>query len=344
MMQNILNENFLADAQKLLKEIQDCNIADTLFLPLSSNEYLPQSEGTISLRNKIVLMYRKIDIHSLPDFTPNLLSKLCDQIRNDLSTIKGIEESTTPARRVASETLIKDAYTRCFDVLLPFISYSAAINLPEAFAEKWQTNLNEELQHIKNRADNQFEQFKSQLEESERLSANLKALSAEVGVVKQAVFFEAETNEQFLLAKTWGWRTFWAGLLLGTFAFLSLVASYIPSLKPTDGMQAVQLATGKVLFFGVLAYWVVLSARNFMAHKHNAVVNRHRENALKTFMVLADGAVNSDNKDIVLTHAANCIFGPQETGYAKSSSGGDPSTVKSIVEVVPKILPKAGAE
>ncbi|MCU1418814.1 MAG: hypothetical protein JWP32_2988, partial [Schumannella sp.] len=66
---------------------------------------------------------------------------------------------------------------------------------------------------------------------------------------------------------------------------------------------------------------LVLSSRNFMSHKHNMIINSHRESALHTFEALAK-ASNHDSsaRDIILTHASACIFSPQETGYAKSSS------------------------
>ncbi len=57
-----------------------------------------------------------------------------------------------------------------------------------------------------------------------------------------------------------------------------------------------------------------------MSHKHNEIVNRHRQNALATFTTLADATSDAASSDIVLSHAASCIFSPQETGYAKQDS------------------------
>ncbi len=78
-----------------------------------------------------------------------------------------------------------------------------------------------------------------------------------------------------------------------------------------------------------------------MSHKHNQVVNRHRENALKTFKALSEGAANPDNKDIILTHASQCIFSPQDTGYTQGNSSSDSGTsLKSVIEILPKALGK----
>jgi len=91
--------------------------------------------------------------------------------------------------------------------------------------------------------------------------------------------------------------------------------------------------------FAVLSFMLYLSARSFLSHKHNAVVNRHRQNALLTYRALADAAAADQNREVILTHAAACIFSPQPTGY--SNDGGDAAKVSSVVEVFGK--PFAGA-
>jgi hypothetical protein len=78
-------------------------------------------------------------------------------------------------------------------------------------------------------------------------------------------------------------------------------------------------------------------AKNFLSHKHNSIVNKHRQNALMTYSALADAASSEEAKDIVLNHAASCIFSPQETGYIKNESAGNN---KSIVELLPKTTMK----
>ena len=49
-----------------------------------------------------------------------------------------------------------------------------------------------------------------------------------------------------------------------------------------------------------------------------------------TFKALADAAGEDNSKDIVLNHAASCIFSPQETGYTKST-GGTSIETKSFI-------------
>ena len=73
-----------------------------------------------------------------------------------------------------------------------------------------------------------------------------------------------------------------------------------------------------------------------MSHKHNAVVNRHRHKALKTFKALADAASNDKQRDVILTHASQCMFFPQDTGYTKTGATSSAFGPKSIAELILK--------
>jgi len=79
--------------------------------------------------------------------------------------------------------------------------------------------------------------------------------------------------------------------------------------------------------------FLVLSSRNYLANRHNAVINRHRQNALATYEALLKAAGQEANRDIVLTKAADCIFSAQPTGFGKSD-GADGGSL-SLVNVAP---------
>jgi hypothetical protein len=50
------------------------------------------------------------------------------------------------------------------------------------------------------------------------------------------------------------------------------------------------------------------------------VVNRHRQNALATYVALVKAAGQEANRDVVLAKAADCIFSAQPTGFGKEHS------------------------
>ncbi len=54
----------------------------------------------------------------------------------------------------------------------------------------------------------------------------------------------------------------------------------------TEGL--VRQLVARVIFLSLLLYAVVLAARNYRAHRHNAVLNRHRQTAPATFDAFVD--------------------------------------------------------
>ena len=105
-------------------------------------------------------------------------------------------------------------------------------------------------------------------------------------------------------------------------------------------MEAIQLAVSKILVFATIGSFVLLSAKNYMASRHNAVVNKHRQNSLATYQALVEAAGDQANRDIVLTKAAESVFGAQPTGFAKSD--GAEGAALSMVNLAPSVL-KHGA-
>jgi hypothetical protein len=122
-------------------------------------------------------------------------------------------------------------------------------------------------------------------------------------------------------------------VILGVYAVLTVGLHKIPWIKPDDLYSAVQLAISKVLIFAVLSYVLYLSTKNYLAQKHNAVINKHRQNALMTYEALVDAAKETSNREIILTHASACIFAPQPTGYTGGQSSEGP-VAKSVVELL----------
>ena len=134
-------------------------------------------------------------------------------------------------------------------------------------------------------------------------------------------------------SSTWQTRTGWSSLVLFAVAVFFLFARNL-GLDTDSTPDAIQLAVAKVFVFATVSYAVYLCARNFLAHKHNAIVNKHRQNALLTYTTLAEAAHSRADQDVVLTYAAACIFGPQPTGYTREGGEGfrPPNSVIGLVK------------
>lgn len=293
---------------------------------------------------QLVNLYKRLSISVLSDFPDDMLLTLKNQADADYNRLTQIlsftlEQGSPADVRASLISQINAAYAASFRVVWQYIAYGVS---KITDTQRMESEARGTLQAIKDQAGKTAEQMQEQAEQAQHALDEIRRVAAEQGVSQQAIYFKDEATLHENAAKDWRTGTVRAGQYLAGFALLTIVLAYIPALQPENNIQAFQIATGKILFFGVLAYWLGLCAKNFMAHQHNQVINRHRENALKTFQALAEGAGNPDNKDIVLTHAAQCIFSPQDTGYTKNSGTGEgASSIRSVVEVLPKSLVKS---
>ena len=187
--------------------------------------------------------------------------------------------------------------------------------------------------------------------EVNRLLDNLRNASEEAGITAPANFYERQAEKHLGGMVLWLALLALAGgvllhVLVNGESFLDFVSrqnlSDIQSGNAETLLWGViaQFAVGKALLFSTLGYALFFSAKNFMAHNHNYVVNQHRHNALRTYGALMDAMQSDKNaRDIVLMQAAHCIFAPQNTGYAKDDGGGG-----DAMRFIPMEAAKEGVE
>ncbi|MEM7740951.1 MAG: hypothetical protein AAF225_09140, partial [Pseudomonadota bacterium] len=179
-----------------------------------------------------------------------------------------------------------------------------------------------DMRGLNERAKLQSEDLAKSAEQNEQVAKEaldgIRQAAAEAGVTKQASFFKESADRYEETASHWRngiWVT--SSLLviyLGGFHFIPL---------PEDDRNLIimQYFSTKYLIFLVLVLLAFICVRNFSSNRHNAVVDRHRQHALQTFKALVEAGNNESSQDIVLSHAASCIFSPQETGFARQQNG-----------------------
>ena len=229
-------------------------------------------------------------------------------------------------------THVRDDYDSIFSTLYPLIAYGSSItvNMPQ---------LENEFRELIQQARNDIEGFTSEMNNSQSEASamleSIRAASAESGVSQHAIHFQKESKSHDKQSKYWKYATIGCASLLAIYSVIAIIGyEWLTSDKIE---HIIQLTVGKVLLFAVISYAVFLSARNFMSHTHNTIVNKHRQNALLTFRALADATTDEATRDVILTHASACIFSPQDTGYTKSD-GKPPTPDPSVIGLIPKIM------
>ncbi len=161
---------------------------------------------------------------------------------------------------------------------------------------------------------------------------------AEISVQKSSEFFGDEADRHADVAGKWQWAVIALTVLLSVYAAIGLGSVlfpgkyYFPPAPETDEV-ILHLAGAKLLFFAVLSYAVYFCARNLAASRHNAVINKHRANALSTYRALVESSGDEEGRELILNHAATAIFSPQPSGYdTKSvSAPGAPGVVQNFM-------------
>lgn len=190
--------------------------------------------------------------------------------------------------------------------------------------------LQSKLQQRLNEADSAAKPLEEQVKEAQEKIKNKtaqlwEAVSA-AEVSAQSGYFESEGQKHVTASYVWMVLVFAAMALLVGYALRG--DELFPVDFPEEGGIALtyaiaQAAITRVLVVTVLGYALFFCARNYAAHRHNAIVNRHRKNALSTYIALVEANSTPENRDIVLAQAARCIFAPQESGYVRRGNSGD---------------------
>lgn len=289
----------------------------------------------------LINIYKRIPLTALEDFSDTQLNAIGAQAQADFNVFKQILDFNVQAVDAAATrtnilNTLKTRRDQLFDQLWQYVAYGVARITDTSLLE---TQARATIQSIKDQSAKLTEQLNSAKVDADSALAAIRAVASEQGVSQQASYFKQEAEDQEGLAGTWLDYTYKFAAAVGVFAVLSLFLHKLEWIKPEDTAEMFQLISSKFLIFAVLGYLLLMAARNYTTHKHNAVVNRHRQNALLTYRALVEASADKGTEDIVLAHAASCIFSPQETGFAHGK-GESSSGSKSVLELMTRSATK----
>jgi hypothetical protein len=296
--------------------------------------------------DKIIESYKLISIDLVSDFSSQQLEQLTREADTDFEHFKKILELDPRDVLIQAEDIKSAVKNRAEEILGSFMWYIAycvaTINKQKFPLLEQQTReaidqinsqsiqINEGLQ---DKASTLIVGLENYRQQAEAALSTIRGVASEQSVQIQAIYFEKEAATQEGLASRWLYRVYGFATMVCIFAVVTLFFYKLDFLSPDSNFEFAQLVTSKVLIFAILGFLLVMSAKNFAAHKHNAVVNRHRQNALLTYRAIVEAVGDVKTRDAVLAEAASCIFAPQETGFTQIRGDGI-HTSKSILEVI----------
>ena len=333
-------EGLYEEAKDSLSRIQNFEVStlprvEDLGSRLNFNEVVKPAQILIDL-------YKRLSVTALQDFPDNILTTIRDNANNHFKLFSQIlefdpEQQDPGSARTNLINKVVGAYQPAFQALHQYISYSLHRS---ADFQRLDSDARATLQAIEDKSNKISGDLAKHEKDAKAVLEEIRRVAAEEGVTKQAAHFNAEFEHHKTEANRWQGYAVKLAIGLGIFAVISLFIHKVPFLKPETMYDAVQLSISKILIFSVMAYMLFLSAKNFLNHKHNAIVNKHRQNALLTHSALVEASGDEGVRDAVLLQAASCIFSPQSTGYTTGGEN-DSANQKSMVEILSRPVVQA---
>lgn len=190
-------------------------------------------------------------------------------------------------------------------------------------------NEKEKLNTILQDFDSHRQQVENKSNEINAILESAKSAVGKVGVNVHATLFEKESifhkNEANKWLKNVGVVIIL--IIIGGLAALKMMPSF------DNAAFIIQYSVTKIVVIATMFYALSICMKNYRAHKHNEIVNKHRQNALSTFETFVNSSAEQQTKDAVLLQATMSIFSNQQTGYSSSDNDGDmPSKVIEIIK------------
>lgn len=336
-------EELYEEAKESLSRIQNFDVEE---LPRASDLGSRLNFGdVVDPAKQLIELYKRLSLTALQDFPDDILTTVRDNANNHYKLFSQIlefnpEQQDPGSARTNLISKVTSAYQPAFQALHAYISYSLHRS---ADFQRLDSDARATLQTIEDKAGKIAESLAQHEKDAQDVLNEIRRVAAEEGVTKQAAHFNAEYEHHSQEADKWQKYAAFLAIGLGVFSIISLFLHKIPLLVPENTYDAIQLSISKFLIFSVIAYMMFLSAKNFLNHKHNAIVNKHRQNALMTHSALVEASGDQGVRDAVLLQASSCIFSPQSTGYA-SGNENDNSNQKSMVEILSRPVTQAVKE
>ena len=327
----------LEEAQRSIKRVQKFDISDLARESELGREF--NFTAVVPDASRVIELFKQFPIEFLDRFPDQQVTRVKSaagsfyQVLTQVLEFSAKQENPSNAH-AAVINAVREQYQSVFNQIESLISFGAALQRDLAGLEQ---SLRAAIQRTNDESDELIKGLTDSQNEAERMLADVRKMAEERGVTQQAIYFRQESDTHSCMAKKWRSWTICTAIGLAVYSVASGVLHKVPWIRPETTFDTVQLGISKVLIFGVIGYMLLLCARNFLGHTHNAIVNKHRQNALLTFQALADAAGNEQDRNIVLTHAAACIYAPQDTSYTKPGSTGQQDSSLNIIHGITKM-------
>jgi len=280
---------------------------------------------------KIIDLFKRVKDVNLNEVPYNLLNSFNGQINNAITYFDQAKDFN-PAVNNAVNTRkgIIDNIRNHFDGYhthsVPILSVGL-LNSNDLSLER--SKMNKLIEDLEKERTLAKEESEKKLKELNDIIENAKSFATKAGVSKHSSVFKSESEYHETESKKW--LKYTRNILI-SIAIVAIGLAFL-GLYFKENAEIVQFTITKIVVLTALFYGLSLTNRNYKAHKHNAIMNKHRQNALSTFETFSSAASADDQtKNAVLIETTHSIFANQQTGYLKTE--GDSDSNSKIIEII----------
>ena len=266
----------------------------------------------------------------LPFQVLNNLLNIANQAVPLFENVKNLNPQQGNASQLREQYInnIRDAYDEHHNVITPTIAFASRLGYDFAGLER---KAKESLAKMDQASADMTKILNDFEKKAEQTLAVMQKAAAEMGVSQQAIYFKEEADKHTTESAKWLKYTLWMTSITVGVAIVIIVL-YLVFDPQFSTARLIQLAIAKLFILSVLYYGVIWTGKNYRAHQHNSIVNRHRQNSLSTFKAFVEGTDDPSTKNAVLIRSTEAVFSPVSSGF--SSSESESSGSPQIMEII----------
>jgi len=330
----------LGEIRTALDEISSLDLDSDLIRsgPLGLELSFENSRHILQAMLNLVRLARGLSLELVPfGLLANVQARLseCRGIINEMKSFSSAKAANAAATRNQIQQRIEGTFDSLYQATLPILLSNALVGTTQEDLKGQAKETIRDLETIRTDAKQKLDDA---LNEAQATLAKQKDAAAETGATRHASLFSDESKSHAEQATKW-LRALYGILSLTFVAALGLLFIQFPQIDTivenvtgkSVTIDHVQFTISKIMLIVVCFYALSIASRNYKAHRHNSVVNKHRQNALQTFETFVKAASDVQTKNAVLLEAARTIYGSQSTGYL--TKGGESDSPSRIIEI-----------
>lgn len=270
-----------------------------------------------------------IDFDKIPIQQVDEISSHASYAKSIFDLIKGFSLQAYPNSPVSTRdqflNTLQDYYSNALSQTGYLIDYFKPKQSVENYEEEARTSL-AEVRELRSELLTIKENVNKELNE---ILDTARQTVSEIGVASHAIHFKNEADENLRESKNW--LTALIMMVIITVGWGILCFFIHPESK--ESSDVLQFTIAKLIVISGLYFALSMITKNYKAHRHNYIVNKHKQNSLNSFEAFVKGAGEDiQTKNAVLISATQSIFSAQPSGYSSQEAETEPSKIIEILK------------